>query len=303
MEERLFAQGWASHSTFGGLAPEYSDYQQSRFVLLPLPYDLTASYRPGARSGPQAILNASRYLELYDEELQSEPYHAGIHTVPALEPVASGPEAECARVEQIVGWLLDDGKFPILLGGEHSLTIGAIAAVARKHKNFSVLQFDAHADLRDEYEGTRFSHACVGRRIAERARLVEIGIRSLSAEEADYLKGASVTVGYAAELQRDPLLVSRLLRELFDPVYITVDLDVFDPSIMPATGTPEPGGLGWYEVLDILRTVCDSHEVLGADVVELAPLPGQVAPDFLAAKLVYKLVGYLSIRRKEAESE
>jgi agmatinase len=299
MEERLFAQGWATYPTFGGLAPEYSDYQQSRFVLLPLPYDLTTSYRPGARGGPQAILSASRYVELYDEELQGEPYQVGIHTLPALEPVAAGPEAECARVEQIVGWLLDDGKFPILLGGEHALTIGAIAAVARRRKNFSVLQFDAHADLRDEYEGTRFSHACVGRRIAERARLVQIGIRSLSAEEASYLKSASsVTVGYAAELQRDPLLVARLLQQLQDPVYITIDLDVFDPSIMPATGTPEPGGLDWYAVINLLRTVCEDHEVIGADVVELAPLPGQVAPDFLAAKLIYKLVGYLSSRRK-----
>jgi len=303
MDDRHLTQDGVVHSTFGGLPPEFSNYERARFVLVPLPYDLTSSYRPGARNGPEAILSASRYLELYDEELESEPYRAGIHTLPFFEPVATGPEAQSARVEQIIGSLLEAGKFPILLGGDHSLTIGAIAAIAQKHPHFTALQFDAHADLRDEYEGTRFSHACVGRRIAERAKLVQMGIRSLSLEEAEYLKKASVTVGYAAELERDPLLIGRLLRELRDPIYLTIDVDVFDPSIMPATGTPEPGGLDWYTVLSILRSVCEAHQVVGADVVELAPLPGQVAPDFLAAKLIYKLVGYLSSRHKEAGSE
>ncbi len=303
MDDRFLTQGWGIYPTFGGLPPESSDYEGARFVIVPLPYDLTSSYQAGARNGPEAILSASRYVELYDEELQREPYRAGIHTLPFFEPVAAGPEAQCARVEEIVRSLLKDEKVPILLGGDHSLTIGAMAAIASQHRRLCVLQLDAHADLRDEYAGTRFSHACVGRRIAERAKLVQVGVRSLSVEEAHYLKSAPIAIGYAAELEHDPLLIGRLLRELQDPLYITIDVDVFDPSIMPATGTPEPGGLDWYTVLNILRGVCEEHEVVGADVVELAPLPGQVAPDFLTAKLIYKLIGYMSSRHKEAESE
>ena len=226
--------------------------------------------------------------------MQTEPYRAGIHTLPALEPLASGPEAMSARVEEIVGRLLAADKLPILLGGEHSLTIGAVRALSGQGEKLSVLQLDAHADLREEYEGTPFSHACVGRRIAERARLVQLGVRSLSAAEADYLRHAQVTTVYAREWLEDEQSAERALAELDDPVYITIDLDVFDPAIMPATGTPEPGGLGWYAVLRLLRRVCRTHRVLGVDLVELAPLPGQVAPDFLAAKLVYKLIGYLT---------
>ena len=294
MQKELLASGWAAYANFAALPPEYADYEKARFVLLPVPYDLSASYRPGARGGPGAIIEASRYLELYDEELQAEPYRAGIHTLPALEPLASGPEAMSARVEEIVGQLLAAGKLPILLGGEHSLTIGAVRALSRQGEKLSVLQLDAHADLREEYEGTPFSHACVGRRIAERARLVQLGVRSLSAAEADYLRHAQVTTVYAHEWLEAAQSAERALAELDDPVYITIDLDVFDPAIMPATGTPEPGGLGWYAVLRLLRRVCRTHRVLGVDLVELAPLPGQVAPDFLAAKLVYKLIGYLS---------
>jgi len=294
MQRELLSSGWAAYANFAALPPEHADYEQARFVLLPVPYDRSTSYRPGARGGPRAIIEASHYLELYDEELQTEPYRAGIHTLPALEPLASGPEAMSARVEAVVGRLLAAGKLPILLGGEHSITIGAVRALTGQGEKLSVLQLDAHADLREEYEGTPFSHACVGRRIAERARLVQLGIRSLSAIEADYLHHAPITTVYAQEWLTDEQSALRALAELDDPVYITIDLDVFDPAIMPATGTPEPGGLDWQKVLRLLRRVCRNHLVLGADLVELAPLPGQIAPDFLVAKLVYKLIGYLS---------
>jgi len=260
--------------------------------LVPVPYDLTASYQPGARRGPQAILEASLHLELYDEELDSEPYQAGIHTLPQLEPVASGPEEMIRRVEQAVAEIGGAGKLPITLGGDHSITLGAVRALSAQYGQLSVLQLDAHADLRDEYQGTRWSHACVGRRISEIARLIQIGLRSLSREEAAFLEALKITAIYAHELTHDLRAAERAIAALSDPVYITLDVDVFDPALMPAVGTPEPGGLSWQVTLAILRRAFEAHRVVGCDVVELAPIPGLIAPDFLAAKLVYKLIGY-----------
>ncbi len=295
MEERLIAEGLAAPRTFAAVPPEHSSWERSRVALLPVPYDLTTSYQAGARRGPEAILEASLHIELYDEELEREPYLVGIHTLPALEPLASGPEEMSVRIEHATKEILKGGRFPILLGGDHSITLGAVRALTAVHKELSVLQLDAHADLRDSFQGTKYSHACVGRRISEIAQLFQVGIRSLCREEAEFLRSSNIMSLSAREWQRDPKASRRALDTLKDPVYITLDVDVFDPAIMPATGTPEPGGLDWQTVTALLRRVFEKHRVVGCDVVELAPIGGLVAPAFLAAKLVYKMIGYFSI--------
>lgn len=294
MEEQLILEGLAVPRTFAAVPLEYSSWERSRVVLLPVPYDFTTSYQAGARAGPQAILEASVNLELYDEELEKESYRVGIHTLPPLEPLASGPEEMSARVEQVTRRILQAGKFPILLGGDHSITLGAVRAMANERGRFDVLQLDAHADLRDSFQGARYSHACVGRRISEIANLVQVGVRSLSLEEAEFLRVSNVKMVHAREWLSDPKTAEQALDALEDPVYLTLDVDVFDPAIMPATGTPEPGGPSWQAVLMLLRRAFERHRVIGCDVVELAPIPGLIAPDILAAKLVYKLIGYWS---------
>ena len=285
---------------FCALSAEYASWDASKVVVLPVPYDLTTSYQPGARRGPAAIIEASAQLELYDDELATEPYQVGIHTLAPLGPVVSGPDAMAQRTARALTPILKAGKFPVVLGGDHAVTHGVIQAIQNRHDEFSVLQLDAHADLRDTYQGSQWSHATVGRRISERAHLVQLGVRSFSSEEAAHLKQPNVNVtSVLARTWHDaPQTVEAALDQLQDPVYITIDLDVFDPSIMPATGTPEPGGLNWYQVLAVLKRVFERHTVMGCDVVELAPLPGMVAPDFLAAKLVYKLIGYWQMATK-----
>lgn len=281
---------------FGALPEKHARWDKARVAILPVPYDLTTSYQPGARRGPQAIIEASTQLEFYDAELDDEPYQVGIHTLPALHPTVSGPKEMSKEIQSAFERVLDAGKFPVVLGGDHSVSHGVIQALAKRFEKFSVLQLDAHADLRDEYQGSKWSHACIGRRVVElkHARLVQIGIRSLSREEADVVKRKPENLFSvsAAALQEDPQAGLKALKHLQDPVYITIDVDAFDPSIMPATGTPEPGGLNWYQTLSLLHQTFKHHDVLGCDVVELAPLPGSVAPDFLTAKLVYKLIGY-----------
>jgi agmatinase len=285
---------------FGGLSPEFSRFASARAVILPVPYDLTTSYLAGTRRGPQAILEASTHLELYDEELQCEPYRVGIYTLPPLEPSAASPQETIQRVEEVITWILEHDKFPVLLGGEHSLTLAPVRVLQKKFGNLSVLQLDAHADLRDSFQGTPFNHACVGRRMHELGlNIVQIGIRAISPEEVDFIRTAkNVHVCFDYELHC-PLapspsqgeVLEKALNKLESPVYVTLDLDVFDPALMPAVGTPEPGGLGWYTVLNILKYVGAKHTVLGCDVVELCPITGMAGPDFLAAKLVYKMLG------------
>ncbi len=285
-------QSWSQD--FLGLPPDADRIEAGQVAILPIPYDLTMSYQTGARRGPQAILEASQYVELYDDELAGE-HHTGIWTLPPLEPTAKGPEAMTGTIEQAMGKLLKAGVFPISIGGDHSVTHGLVRAVAKHFDEFSVLQLDAHADLRDEYHGTPWSHACVGRRICEVAPLVQMGIRSFSSEEAAYMAEQDRTITLtASQMRQDSQAVEAALATLKKPVYITLDLDVFDPAFMPATGTPEPGGLDWYAVTALLRRTFEMHQVIGCDVVELAPIPGLVAPDFLAAKLIYKMIGYRS---------
>ena len=196
------------------------------------------------------------------------------------------------RITEVTRELLQHGKFVVGLGGEHTVSFGLVRAFVERFPRLSVLQFDAHGDLRDSYHGTPFSHATVMRRVSEVAPVVQVGIRSLSREEADWVKQRGVRLFYATQVLSSPDLAAAISNALTDQVYITICLDAFDPSVMPAVGTPEPGGLGWYDVLHIVREVAATRHIVGFDVVELFPIPGNIAPDFLAAKLVYKLLGY-----------
>ncbi len=278
---------------FCGLPPAYSSWDSARAVIIPVPYDLTSTYVSGSRSGPDAIIGASMNMEHFDEELRVETFRIGIHTQDRLEPTASSPDDMIAAVERAVGRVAAAGKLPVTLGGEHSITTGALRALKRRHRKLSILQLDAHADLRDAYQGTRQSHACAGRRAAEMGTLVQAGIRSLSAEEERFRLGSDVATFFAADIAEGRVSAQEIVAGLGEELYITVDLDALDPSVMPATGTPEPGGLGWYQLLGILRAACAGRRVVGFDVVELCPIPGNVAPDFLAVKLVYRMLGYV----------
>ena len=281
MREELFLP-----RNFGGIPQEYSSLETSSVVILPIPYDSTTEWRAGAREGPRAIIDASRYLELYDHELGKEIYQLGIHTLPEVEPVMEGPEGMIERVYAIAKDLLQRGKFILMLGGEHSLTLGMVRAYRERFENLSVLQLDAHADLRDNYLGTKYSHACVMRRILELCPIAQVGIRSLSLEESQFLKETGM------EIIPEEAFQDKLLATLSSQVYTTIDLDVFDSSIMPAVSTPEPGGMSWQEVLSLLKLVAQNKKVVGFDLVELCPREGPLACSFLAAKLAYKLIGY-----------
>jgi len=278
---------------YGGIYPECS-LRDAKFVIVPVPYDLTSTYQPGSRRGPVAIIEASTNMELYDEELKKETYLAGIHTTGPVSIEARGPKYMIGAVRKKISRIVALDKIPVMLGGEHSITLGAVQAVAGKYPNLTVLQLDAHADLRDSYQGTPYNHACVARRITEICPLVQVGIRSMSREEGDYLPQSKVKSYSADYVSENKKWVEAVCKDLRGDIFITIDLDVFDPSIMSATGTPEPGGLYWRDVLQLLRQVSSQCNIRGFDVVELAPLPGVVAPDFMAAKLIYRLMGYMT---------
>ncbi|HSF30057.1 MAG TPA: agmatinase [Candidatus Tectomicrobia bacterium] len=278
--------------TYGGLLPEDSTFERSQVVILPIPYEQTTTYGTGTKEGPHALIAASRHMELYDEELDYEVYQVGLHTLREVETIASGPQAMLDRITEVTRELLAHGKFVVGLGGEHTISFGLVRAYAERFPGLSVLQFDAHADLRDTYQGTPYNHASVLRRISEIVPAVQVGIRSLSREEAAWVKARETRLFYASEVVGSLSIATAISEALTDEVYITLCLDGLDPSIMPAVGTPEPGGLGWYDVLRIVRRVAETRHIVGFDVVELFPIPGNIAPDFLAAKLVYKVLGY-----------
>lgn len=281
------------NSNFGGIPPEISDWDKSRFVIFPVPYDHTTSFQQGTRKGPKAVIEASAYMELYDEELNIEPCDAGIHTLNLLD-VSIDADETVNRIQSVVTEILNAGKIPVTIGGEHSVTFGVIKALKEKYNDFSVLQFDAHADLRKEYQGIGLSHACVMRRITElNLKIVQAGIRSMSKEEGEFLQKAdNIFTYYAADIMDSDGWMEDAVSHLSGNVYVTIDVDVFDPAYVPATGTPEPGGLDWYQVIRMLRKVSKKCNIIGFDAVELAPIAGQVASDFLVAKLLYKLMGY-----------
>ena len=266
--------------------------------ILPVPYEATTCWGSGARRGPQAIIDASRYVELFDHELGCDPSRGGVYTFPALELVRGDAAAAMAELEDACTRILDAAadRRVIMLGGEHSVSAPAIAAhVRRSRDRLTVLQFDAHLDLRATHDGSPFSHACAMARVIDRVDLVVVGARGISGEEWETASGRdNVTVVTAEEVASDAGWMDRAVAALGPSVYITFDVDFFDPSLMPSTGTPEPGGGQWYPALALLRRVFSERRVVGADVVELAPIPGMSAPDFLAARLIYKMIGYWS---------
>jgi len=275
---------------FGGLEGAFAALETSRACILPVPYDFTTSYQGGTRWGPDAILAASRNMELWDDELGAT-YRDGIHTLPGLEATALGPEAMAERVEQACAWILGHDKLPAILGGEHSITSGAVRATKARYPRLSVLQIDAHADMRADYLDSPHSHACVMRRIRDIVPAASVGIRSMSEEEAEHLAAHPAPMWSTRRFRAMHGDWTPVLDALTDDVFVTFDLDGLDPSILPATGTPEPGGLDWFEAVDLLAAVAARKRIVGFDVVELAPIPGQVASDFLAARLVYRLIG------------
>ena len=277
--------------TFLGASPDES--ARPGVTLIPVPYDATTSYRTGSRYGPRAIITASRQLEDYDLELDRDISAIGIRTAPDLEPFAGGPEGMIDRVDRAVSETLPGGAVVGLLGGEHSITVGAVRAMRRRHADLSVLYLDAHADMRDEYQGSPWSHACVARRALEMCPLAEVGVRSLSQGERRFIAGEGVPVFYWPHEGADvDDVLPRLSDRLSDTVYVSIDLDVLDPSIMAAVGTPEPGGMSWRAVTTLLRHVAERKRIVGFDLVELSPGEGPEACAFTAAKLAYKLIGY-----------
>ncbi len=288
----LSSFSWGVREQFLGIPGDAAAFAGSPVVVLPVPYEATVCYMGGTRFGPRGLLHASRYLELYDHELDVEPYGSGVFTLPDLLLSGAGPEQALAELRQVFDALLAEGKFVVMVGGEHSISGSPIRAHAdRGTDRLSVLQLDAHADLRVEYEGTPFSHACVMHRVHEAVDIVPVGIRSLTSDERLLMRQHGINPIFGHELLQ-PGWQQRALDALGDTVYITVDVDYFDPAFMPATGTPEPGGGSWYPTLELLEAVFQNKSVVGCDVVELAPIPGLVAPDVLAAKLVYKLIAY-----------
>lgn len=278
---------------FCDLPDKYSSWEKSRIVIQPVAYDLTTSYKSGTNLGPKAIIEASRYMETYDEETGKEAYKSGMYTAEEIIPDSPAPEDVIARLETRVGDCLKAGKFPVILGGEHSISLGAVRALKKKNKDFCVLHLDAHRDLRDTFHGTKYSHACIARRILELVPVTQAGIRSLSKEEALY-KGINLKTIFMTDIIEDKKWIGNVISKIpSNKVYVTIDLDVLDPAIMPSVGTPEPGGIGWYELLSLLKAIKTAKKIIGFDVVELSPVPGNVAPDFLAAKLVYKLLTYI----------
>ena len=266
----------------------------ARYVVLSSPYEGTVSYGTGTKRGPNAIIEASRQVETYDIEAGKDFAECGIYTADELEVSHASPEKNCEYIQEAVEAVLKEGKVPILLGGEHSVSVGAFNAIAAsgKAKDVSVLHLDAHADMRDEYEGTKCNHACVMRRCREKLHAVSVGIRSYSLEEAQEIKRQKCDI-FGVEFDE-----AKVLAKLRKDVYISIDLDAFDPSECPAVGTPEPGGLKWKQAISLLKKVCETRRVIGFDVVELAPIPGQHVSDFLAARLVYKLICYMEANRK-----
>lgn len=281
---------------FGGLSEANSSYAASRAVIFPVPLERTTTYERGTRNGPSAIIKASQNLELYDDELELEPYkEIGIHTLPPIDTLDGSLDEVIAELFTAELALFDDGKFPVALGGEHSLTPPLVSAAGKKFKDLCVLHIGAHAGLRNEYQGNPSSHACAMRRALEFCPAVQVGIRSISLEEAQTLRKLHTKIYWAKDIVRAPLKawIAKVLEDLTSQVYLTIDLDGFDPSIVPATGAPEPGGLDWYQVTSLIRAVAQHKKIIGMDVVELTPQPGQHASDFLAAKLVYKCLGYV----------
>jgi agmatinase len=276
---------------FGGLHAEFRNPRNAKIAVLPVPYDKTSTWKKGADKGPAALIEASANMELYDIQTRSEVYRRGIHTLAPIRHSGS-PDSLADKVQKVMMRLWRDGKFPVLLGGEHSVSIGAFRAAAASFRNFSILQLDAHADTRDTYHGSKCNHACVMARARELCPITQVGIRAIDTEEAPGLDPRRTFFAHDIVGQGDGWM-DRVVRQQNKNVYVTVDLDAFDPACVAATGTPEPGGLTWTQVNRLLAKLSRERRVVGFDVVELLPAPGQWASEFLAAKLVYRFLSMI----------
>lgn len=277
---------------FGGVLPEPCTFDTAAAVVFPVPFDRTTSYITGTRNGPRELLLASAQVELWDEEMAADVHGRGIFTLPEIDFSALTLEDAMHELTRVSGSLLDAGKFLLTVGGEHSITSPIVRSVATRHRGLSVLQIDAHADLRESYQSERHSHACAMRRTLEHAPLVQVGIRNISEAEFHAVPSLDTTVFYDWNMRDQPDWIDRAVAALSDVVYVTIDLDGLEPGLMPAVGTPEPGGLTWRELTTLLRRTFERKQVVAADVVELCPIPGLASPNFVAAKLVYKLLTY-----------
>lgn len=271
---------------------EGSGWEESRVVVLPAPLEKTSSYMKGTARGPASLLAASRQVEFYDDELRDETFRKGIATLPALNFTNLSLEASVRKIENGIAGILKAGKKPLLIGGEHTVTVGAVRACCQSYPDLSVLHLDAHTDLRDSYEGSPYNHACVMARVMEICPFVSVGIRSLSVEEGDWIQTKMLPVYDIHSMRADQNWPDKTIAQLSGSVYVTLDLDALDPSIMPAVGTPEPGGMGWRECLGFLKKVFQRKHVVGFDVNELCPRPGTEYGVFSAAKLTYRCIGY-----------
>ncbi|GAB4312687.1 MAG: agmatinase [Bacteroidales bacterium] len=273
---------------YGGIDGEQTDFTRATIAVLPVPFDGTSTWVKGADKGPEALLEASANMELYDIETDSEVYLKGIYTADPVK--AHSPDELVEKTEQEVIRLIRSGKFVVTIGGEHSVSIGPVLAHAALFDNLTILQIDAHTDLRQEYEGSQYNHACVMARAREVAPIVQVGIRSMDISEKPYLPEGSVF--WADYIRNHSNWMEEAISRLSENVYLTFDLDGLDPSILPSTGTPEPGGLYWHETIEFLKKVIESRNLVGFDVVELCPNPADKSSDFLASKLIYKLLSY-----------
>lgn len=277
---------------FGGLDETRSGLEGARVLIWPVPFEKTVSYGVGTRNGPEAIVEASRNMELFDEEIGGETAAIGIHTLPAIDADREPDEMMKALYDETKR-LLASEKFVCMLGGEHSISAPVIRAHFEKYPKLSVLQIDAHADLRDQYDGTPHSHASVMRRVVEFCPAVQVGIRSLSADEARAIPSLPTRIFFAKDIVGHTKWIEEAVDSLTEDVYLTIDVDGFDPSLIPTTGTPEPGGLLWYDVLSLIKTAAAKRRIVGMDVTELSTTPGNNSPSFLTAKLIYKTLGYV----------
>jgi len=300
-------QHYKMPSTYFDLPDKLSQYETAHVAILPVPLDLTTSYMKGTGLAPEAILEASAQVELYDEELETETCDVGIASLAPLEIQGLSLEKALKKIGPAISLIIKDGKLPIMIGGEHSITPPAVKTVAAVYQNLTVVQFDAHADLREEYDGTKWSHACAMARVLEICPAVQIGIRNLSLPEAKRVSTEKLPVFFSHRIHSDKNWAQNAIDAVkTDNVYVTVDVDVFDSSILPDTGTPEPGGLNWYDVTGFLSTLSERKNIVAFDFVELCPQKGHHASDFLVAKLIYKCIGYwakkLESRSKKQEA-
>ena len=277
---------------FGGEEAEPSEFETARAAILPIPLERTTSYVQGTKNGPREILHASSQLELWDEELEVDVSSVGLCSLPGMELLHDDMQAALDEITNVASAILEKEKFLVALGGEHSITPALVAATTAHYPGLSILQIDAHADLRESYMGSRLNHACAMRRSLEYARCTQVGIRSMSQEEAEIVSSLNTTIFFDVNMRQRTDWMNDVVKSLGQHVYITIDCDGLEPGVMPAVGTPEPGGLAWMELLGLLRAVFSQREVIACDVVELCPIPGVIHPNFLCAKLVYKLLTY-----------